>query len=461
VTTISLRALLPQPALVALLSFLWPGLGHAYLRDRRTAALFALPTLALALIVVVQLIGGAELFAVQLIDPAFAAAVIAWTVVLATWRIGAIGHAYLIAPAAGRASRSVQGTVVALLIAVVAMHGVVGYYAWAFYQAGSEIFEPPPGDNEPPPVSGVSPSPTPSFSLEPGATPTPVPTERPPTNRVTFLLMGVDSGHDRNHALTDTLLVVSIDTVDKTAAMISLPRDLAGFPMYNGGTFGGKINSLLTAARLNTTRFPDGPTETLKRQIGFLIGIKVDYYAQINLEGFERMVGLVGGIDVDNPRWIRDGRYDWFDGTYGFSLSPGPHHLNGRLALAYVRSRQGTGDNDFTRARRQQEVIAALRDKLLQPAMLQKLPEMLKVASQTIKTDFPADQVDEYVALGKEIGGDRIRSGIVLGPPYAYRPSTPSSTYYLLLDLDKVATLSSEVFGTDSDYHPAHTGTTP
>ena len=459
-TTISLRARLPQPALVALLSFLWPGLGHAYLRDRRTAALFALPTLALALIVVAQLIGGAELFAIQLIDPAFAAAVIAWTIVVATCRMGAIGHAFLTASVAGRASRSVQGAVVALLVAVVAMHGVVGYYAWAFYQAGSEIFLPPPVDDEPPPVSRVSPSPTPSFSLEPGATPTPMPTERPPTNRVTFLLLGVDSGHNRNHALTDTMLVVSIDTVDRTAVMMSLPRDLARFPMYNGGTYSGKLNELFTLSRLNPTRFPDGPAETIKRQIGFMIGIKVDYYAQLNLEGFEQMINLVGGVDVDNPKWIRDGRYDWFNGTYGFSLSPGSHHLDGRTALAYVRSRQGVGDNDFTRARRQQQVIVSLRDQLTEPAMLQRLPDLLKVAARTIRTDFPADQVDEFVGLSREIGTEGIQQ-FVLGPPYAYRPSTPSSTYYLLIDLDKVATLSIEVFGTDSDYHPVHTGAAP
>lgn len=457
-TTISLRARLPQPALAALLSFLWPGLGHAYLRDRQTAALFAVPTLVLALIVVAQLIGGAELFAIQLIDPAFAAAVIAWTVIVATWRMGAIGHTFVIAPSAERASRSVQGVVAALLVAVVAMHGVVGYYAWAFYEAGSQIFEPPPVD--PPPVAGATASPTPTFSLEPGATPTPVPTPRPPTNRVTFLMLGIDSGHDRNHALTDTMLVVSIDTVDRTAVMMSLPRDLARFPMYNGGTYNGKLNELYTLSRLSPTRFPDGQAETIKRQIGFMIGIKVDYYALVNLEGFEQIINLVGGVDVDNPRWIRDGRYDWFNGTYGFTLSPGAHHLDGRTALAYVRSRQGIGDNDFTRARRQQQVIVSLRDKMTQPAMIQRLPDLLRVAARTIRTDFPADQIDEYVGLSREIGTDGIQQ-FVLGPPYAYRPSVPSSTYYLLLDLDKVATLSIEVFGTDSDYHPVHTGAAP
>jgi LCP family protein required for cell wall assembly len=288
-----------------------------------------------------------------------------------------------------------------------------------------------------------------------------VPTPKPPTNRVTFLLTGVDSGHDRNHALTDTLLVVSIDTVDKTGVMISVPRDLGRLPLYSGGIFVPKINELLTTARNNPSKYPDGPMGTLTREIGFLIGMKIDYYAQINLEGFERMINLVGGVDVDNPKWINDPAYDWFDGTYGFSLSPGPHHLNGRLALAYVRSRMGVGDNDFTRARRQQQVIASLRDKMLQPAMLQKLPDLLKAAARTISTDFPADQVDDFVALGKEIGTDRVRTGIVLGPPYAYRPSTPSSTYYLLLDMEKVANLSIEVFGTDSDYYGLDTSAAP
>jgi LCP family protein required for cell wall assembly len=460
VTISSLRDRVSRPALAALLSFLWPGLGQAYLRESRAAALFAVPALLLAVYVGAQLLGGVELFAVQLIDPAFAVAVIAWTLIVGTWRMGSIGHTWLLGSAAERASRGLRGAVIALLVAVVAMHGVIGYYAFAFYEAGSDIFEPPPGDSEPPPVAETTPTPTPTFTLAPGATPTPVPTPRPPTNRITFLLIGVDSGHNRNHALTDTLLVVSIDTVDKTVAMISLPRDLSDLPMYSGGTYYDKINSLLTIARQNPSRFPDGPTGTLTREIGFLIGMPIDYYAQINLEGFEQMINLVGGVDVDNPRWIRDGAYDWFDGTYGFTLSPGRHHLDGRLALAYVRSRQGIGDNDFTRARRQQQVIVSLRNRMTQPALIQRLPEILRVAGRTVRTDFPADQVDEFVALGREIGDDRIQQ-VVLGPPYAYRPTVPRSTYVLLLDFEKVATLSIELFGTDSDYHPVHTGATP
>lgn len=456
------RPSLPQPVVAAILSFLWPGLGHAWLRQTRWAAALGLPAVALAVYVGAQLFGGVEVFAVQLLDPAFAVAVMVWTVIVAALRLGAIGHVYLLASAAERASRRVRGAVIGLLIAVVAMHGVIGYYAFAFYEAGSAIFVPgdAPGATDPPvAVATATSQPTPS--LEPGVTPSPEPTAKPPTNRITFLLTGVDSGFDRNHALTDTLLVVSVDTVDKTAVMLSLPRDLARLPMYSGGTYDDKINSLLTTARLNPSKYPDGPMGTLTREIGFLIGIQIDYYAEINLAGFEKMVNLVGGVDVDNPKWINDPAYDWFDGTYGFTLSPGKHQLNGRLALAYVRSRQGAGDNDFTRARRQQQVIGALRVKMTSPAMLQKLPDILKVAAKTIKTDFPADQIDEMVALGKEVPNEQINQGIVLGPPYANRPAKSTGTYFLLLDMVKVAKLSTQVFGTDSNYYGQDTSAAP
>ena len=461
-TRLPQRPRLPQPVVAAILSFLCPGLGQAYLRQTRWAAALGLPAIVLALYVGAQLFGGVEVFAVQLLDPAFAVAVMVWTVIVGALRLGSIGHVYLLATAAERASRSVRGAVIGLLIAVVAMHGVIGYYAFAFYEAGSEIFVPAdePGATDPPvAVATATPQPTPS--LEPGVTASPEPTPRPPTNRITFLLTGVDSGFDRNHALPDTLLAVSVDTVDKTAVMLSLPRDLSRLPMYSGGTYNDKINSLLTTARLNPSKYPDGPMGTLTREIGFLIGIQIDYYAQINLEGFEKMVNLVGGIDVNNPKWINDPAYDWFDGTYGFTLSPGKHHLNGRVALAYVRTRQGAGDNDFTRARRQQQVIGALRVKMTSPAMLQKLPDILKVAAKTIKTDFPADQINEIVALGKEIPNDQINQGIVLGPPYAYRPATSTGTYYLLLDMAKIAKLSTQVFGTDSNYYGQDTSAAP
>ena len=442
----------PRPSVAAFLSFLWPGLGHLYGGRYRTAAILGVPLLIGLAYVAIQLTGGVDLFAVQLIDPAFAAAVIFWTVAIGVWRLIAIGTAYRMGSTKARASSGARSVLVVLVVAVIGMHAVVGYVATSFYRAGSAIFE-PGSDGTTPPVALGQGSPG-TFSLAPGATPTLAPTPAPKTNRTTILLMGVDSGHDRNHALTDTLLVISVDTVDKTAVMLSVPRDISQFPLYLGGTYPGKINSLMTAARLDPAHYPDGPVGTLKRQIGFIIGVPVDYYAQINLDGFQQMVNLVDGVDVDNPRAIDDPLYDWFDGTMGFQLSAGPHHLDGRLALAYVRSRQGLGDSDFTRARRQQQVLAALRLKMITPAGLRQLPSLLDAAARTIQTDFPANQVRNYLALAKQIGDDQTQR-FVLGPPYARTPTNPGSTYILLIDPDRMAKLSIKVFGSDSAYATA------
>jgi LCP family protein required for cell wall assembly len=439
----------------AVLSFIWPGLGQAYAARPRVAALLAIPAVVVAAWLLLQLVDGLELFALHLLDPDFAAVILVLTALVGVWRAGAIVHAFRLGPTKRRSAGAARSALATLLVLVVAMHGLVGYYAWSFVSAGSQIFVPEPAD---PPRTGTTPTRPPSVTPAPGATSTPAPSARPATNRTTFLLMGIDSGHDRNHALTDSLLVVSVDAVDKTAAMLSLPRDISRFPMYSGGTYAGKINSLLSSARRNPDRFPDGPIETLTRQVGFLIGVPIDHYASLNLEGFERMIDLVGGVDVDNERQIDDPLYDWFDGTYGYRLAPGPHHLDGRHALAYVRSRQGVGDSDFTRARRQQEVLASLRSQLTTPAALQRLPELLRVAGETIKTDFPVEGVRDFAALAREIGSERI-TGEVLGPPYAR--AEMRGTYVLLLDFERVATLSIELFGTDSNYSAGNTGAVP
>ena len=292
------------------------------------------------------------------------------------------------------------------------------------------------------------------------APPTALPS--PTADRVTFLLTGVDSGHDRAHALTDTMLVASVDRQTKQAVMLSIPRDISNFPLYSGGRFRGKINSLMSAAGNDPKRFPDGPVLTLTREIGYLIGVPINYYAAINLDGFQKMVDLVGGVDIDNPKWINDPLYDWFDGTSGFKLSPGHHHLDGRNALAYVRSRQGVGDSDFTRAARQQQVLVALRAKLGTAALLEKLPDLLKVAAKTIRTDFPPGEVREYLELANDVSDKSIERH-VLGPPYAVHPpnSTTGGTYTLAFDFKKLSKLSIKLFGDDSAYKSGPPGSAP
>ena len=169
------------------------------------------------------------------------------------------------------------------------------------------------------------------------------------------------------------------------------------------------------ARRTIPTSFRTAPLTSLVRQMSFLLGAPIHYYAAIDLAGFRRMIDLVGGVTVDNREAINDPRYDWLDGTHGFKLSAGKHHLNGRTALAYVRSRQGAGDNDFNRARRQQQVLLALREQLTKPENLPQIPDLLDAAGDTIRTNFPSERVGEMIDLAQRIDTSTVRQ-VVLGP---------------------------------------------
>ena len=150
----------------------------------------------------------------------------------------------------------------------------------------------------------------------------------------------------------------------------------------------------MSTARQNPAKYPDGPMGTLALEIGYLIGEPIHYTAAINLDGFERMINLVGGVDVNVERAISDPVYDWFNNTYGFYLSAGPHHLDGRTALAFVRSRYGAGDNDFTRSSRQQQLLVALRAEMTDPA---NIPGSKKDWAQGIATH--EDLVNKFGTL--------------------------------------------------------------
>jgi LCP family protein required for cell wall assembly len=228
--------------------------------------------------------------------------------------------------------------------------------------------------------------------------------------------------------------------------------------MYSGGVYHGKINALMTDADKHRDKYPDGGLTTLTKELGFLLGVPIHYYAAINLDGFETMIDRVGGVTITNASAINDPTYGGWKqpGRIGFQLSKGTHTLNGESALAYVRSRKGAGNNDFERARRQQQLLVALEKKLSDPSMLAKLPQLLEDATRTITTSFPPERLGDMLALGRTID-DRTIVKKVLGPPYAVRPAT-APDYRLNIVADRLAKLSIDLFGADSRY--AATGST-
>ena len=440
-----------SPSLAAFLSFLWPGLGQWYLDRRRSALVFAVPVALAVVAVAIQSIHGLPQFALEMFTPSVALTALVLIGLLCVWRLISIVDAALIA-GGRRALRipSVAGTVAILALVTVVVHGVLGYYAWTFYQAGSEIFV-----GLPDPDAGAVPDPSSTPLLGPILVATPAATPATTASRINVLLTGIDSAPNRGQSLNDTIIVVSIDPVSKEVAMISFPRDLSSLPLWDGRTYKGKINSLMTYAQGHTKEFPDGGLPTLMKELGFLLGVPMHYYAAIDLAGFVTMVDLVGGVTVDNPRQIDDPGYGgWTNGhPIGFHMTAGKHRLDGQTALAYVRSRKGNGDNDFTRSRRQQQVLVVLGKKLADPAMLPKLPDLVRAAGDTIRTNFPPDRLTEMLDIGVALDDPKIKQ-YVLGPPYATYPKQSTGVYELVLDMAKIANLSVNLFGADSAYSP-------
>jgi polyisoprenyl-teichoic acid--peptidoglycan teichoic acid transferase len=440
-------------SVAAFLSFLWPGAGHWYRGRRRAALLYALPVVGATLVAIAQVINGASGLALELFAPSFSLTVLILIILLGLWRLVAMIDAG--APSAGwrRAGSATIGAFVVLASIVVVVHAAGAYVAWSFYQAGSRIFVVDPGTE-----AGTG-------SGDPDSAPlvaTPYATPATQAARINVLLTGIDSAAGRNHALNDTLIVASIDPVSHTVAMVSFPRDIANFPLWKGGKFPDKINSLMSYAAQHKKEFPDGPLPSLIKELGYLVGAPIHYYAAVDLAGFRRLIEKVGGVDIDNPRLINDPDYGgWTDRRpIGFTLSAGVHHLDGQTALAYVRSRKGAGDSDFSRARRQQQLLVALARKLSDPKMLPRLPDLLTVAGDTVRTNFPSDRLREMIELTRDVPDNSITQ-VVLGPPYSKRPSLTADVYTLELDFSRLAALSMKIFGTESTYSGLAPGTFP
>lgn len=439
-----------SPLVAATLSFVFPGIGQWYVGRRREAILFAAPVAILVLFVLFQAASGLTAFLVRLFDPSVALTLLILIVILGGWRLLSIVGASGGFTRRAHPKRGSLAIVALLAAAVVATHAGAAYFAWSFYEAGSQIFvgANPDGGDQPAAGSG-SPFPTDDYNVAPFETP------KTASSRITLLFTGIDKTTTRDHALNDTLLVVSIDPATRAMSMVSFPRDLAEFPMYTGGKFLGKINSLMSFVAGHPDQFPDAPLPTLAKELSFLLGTPIQYFAAIDLDGFQRMIGVAGGVTVNVERAISDPMYDWLDGSaHGFYLSAGVHTLDARTALAFVRSRYGIGDNDFTRAARQQQLLLALRSTLSQPAMIARVPALLQIAGQTIRTNFPAGRLDEMLLVAQNVDSKTIQRYVLQPPTFSIHPPTASTggSYILRLNWDAVRQLSVDLYGDDSTF---------
>jgi LCP family protein required for cell wall assembly len=243
--------------------------------------------------------------------------------------------------------------------------------------------------------------------------------------RVNILLAGNsadDIGHQGGN-LTDSIMIISINTRDNSALMLSIPRDLYVDIPGNGH---GKINEAFVDGEkegFSEDGYANGGMGLLEKTIYETIGIKSNYYALVNYSAFRDTVNAVGGIDVNihssDKRGLYDPSKDYTTGGKLVKLSNGNHHIDGQTALNLARARgdapgsYGYANSDFTRTSNQRMMLLALKQKITTSGVLAnpiKLSKLSDALGKNVKSDMELSQVRRLYDLTKKIGNSAITS---------------------------------------------------
>jgi LCP family protein required for cell wall assembly len=267
----------------------------------------------------------------------------------------------------------------------------------------------------------------------------------PLSGRVTVLLMGVDNRPGQTVSRTDSIMLLTLDPETGSAGMLSFARDmLVPVPALNDTV---KINTIHVYGEVRN--YPGGGPAMLKDTIAELIGYPIDYYVRVNFDGFREIIDLIGGVDIQVARDIRDDKFP--DENYGYDplfIPAGLQHMDGALALKYARVRHI--DTDYERARRQQQVIVAVKDKVTQPgqlaALLPRLPGLMLAMANSVQTDMP---VEKGILLARALGQmDLVNpTRAVIDNTMGVTSLDPTWGSSLTPDMDKVKAAAASVFG--------------
>src|SRR4051794_16221226 len=440
-------------ALAGLLGLVVPGAGHAMLGRRRAAALFVAPIAILGAGVLVLFVhGGFTAILAFVVAPGVLPALIFLNVLLAVWRIAAAVDASR-ATSEPRTAAAVLAP--AILLLVLAPQLWVGSTLAATNDFLDSMFANP--EATPGPVA-VEDTPPPGWTFDPGeeeGTPEPIPSVGPSASAVAgetlgplstrypggnsgtgtlpalgvsvpwqrpgatpwgsdgrfdLLLLGSDAGRDRWSRRMDVMLLVEVDVHTGKVAMIGLPRNLLNAPFPPGpakeavtcGCFRDLLNALYVEATVvHPTRWPGSGAVrgigAVRSVVSELTRRPVDGVVVADLWGVIKVVDAMGGIDVYVPSRVYDSHYpDPVQGSIVLDISAGQHHFDGRMALAYARSRHQ--DSDYGRMARQQTFLLAVR-KQIGPETILNAPDLFAAAKGFTWTDLPRDSLPNLVNL--------------------------------------------------------------
>jgi len=434
----------------AVLSTLLPGAGQMVVgRFREGLALLAV-ALGLGVVVGWVLLEHTRALVAWVLRPSTVWWLLGMNVALLVFRLAATFSAYRAGVGRAGAPRSRPTGIVltlALLAGLIAVpHAIAGYWTAQAHGVIGAVFagdvssgalpEPAPAPQLPPVPPGAVPSPSPSPT--PAPTPTSDPTQdvtvpQPDPNPwleegvITVALLGSDAGPGRSGDRLDSMAVVAVVPSTGVTAVFSIPRNMRGFPLPDelmeiwqrhcqDGTAWELLNSFYQCMALRApdqvaALHPDAAdpaAAAMRAALGELLGIPVTHHAMVNMAGFVSMVDALGGVDVYVSTPIRtrlsppSSDHDWQQ----FDIPAGMQHLDGEQALAFVRSRTGSSDDD--RTRRQRCLLASLAAGTDVTSALRNFPAVLRAAEEMVSTNIPVQALPDLVRLLDHLDTGRI-----------------------------------------------------
>jgi LCP family protein required for cell wall assembly len=261
-------------------------------------------------------------------------------------------------------------------------------------------------------------------------------------DRVNILLMGMGgSGHDGAY-LADTMIVASLKPSTKEVSLVSIPRDLT-VPIDGAGW--RKINHINALAEAKNEG--SGGKETIKA-LSEIFQIPINYYVRVDFQGFINMIDEIGGIEVDVENTLDDYKYpifgeednpDYYARFEHLHIEEGLQKMDGELALKYARSRHAYGieGSDFARAKRQQKVIEAAKEKLLSRQTLLNpitISKLINQFNEHLSTNLETWELIRLWNLSKDVKKSDINNKVLSDAPDNYLKSSISEAgAYILL----------------------------
>lgn len=280
----------------------------------------------------------------------------------------------------------------------------------------------------------------PNTILQPAGGPQPQPWDG--KNRVNVLLMGLDyrDWEAGEVPRTDTMMLFTLDPISNTAGILSIPRDMwVNIPGYDYH----KINQAYYFGELD--KLPGGGPALAMETVKQFLGVDIQYYAQIDFNAFVRFIDEIKGVKirVEEPITVV------VMGTNRkITLEPGVVTLPGDIALAYARQRYTEG-GDFDRARRQQQVVLAIRDRILSfdmlPTLITRAPVLYNELASGVRTNLSLEQVIRLAWLAQQIPEQNIKRAVI-GTDAVEFGTSPEGLDILIPIPDRIRLVRDEIF---------------